>query len=214
MGSSLSLMLSEGLSIVGQSISKIFYLFILIFTTSIFMKFCFYQRTSIWVFAILLIFNLFLGGGLVYFFWYIFLHGTRGQYVPRALPLFPMLWTQVRMNDLGYLIKQEGCDSANLPQLPANSGGRYNSPNINIFQRIFYFWFQREEAASTDDIQLIAGKNASVNPIIFGENNHPQDENYKYTGGTNDTSYCNLRYNGIYTLDNWAWDSYNIKIPN
>ncbi len=212
MGSSFSLILSESISILAQSISKVFYLFILIFTISLFMKYCFYQRTDIWVFIILLIINLFLGGGIVYFFWYIFVHGTMGQYVPRALPLFPMLWTQTRMNNLDYLSKKEDCPTSKLPQIPEKVGGRYNSKDANLFMKMFYFWFQGNH---TNDINLIAGSDHSVNPIIFGDLTNTNPDIKDKTYNADNVSPCDLSYNGIYTIDDWdMFSGKNLNIPN
>lgn len=190
MGSVFGTLLGEIVSIFGQAVGKSIMLFFILFSTSIMMKFCFYQRTDIWIFGIMALLNFFVGSGFVYFFWYLFLHGFNGQYVPRALPAFPYITTQPLINNINYLIKDTSCNSKKLPQLSKDSAGRYNSPGANFFQKMRYFWFQGEPACYTNDTCLFQTGNPSVDGLIFGKRK-------------DDTSLCDLRYNGIYQLNSW-----------
>ena len=193
MSSSISLIFQEIVSIIGSSIGKLIMLSILAFTLSIMMKYNYYQRTGIFLFGMIALFNIFFGQGIFYLFWYIFLRGSMGQYIPRGLPSFPYLYSQAKWNNINYLINKEGCNVKKIPQLQTDVG-TYKDSTAGILSRLRYFFVQGDPAGSTKDIYLT--KNNIVDPIIFGNIDNSKN-----------IDPCQMSY--LYRWDLNSWDPYS-----
>lgn len=173
---------------------KVLTLSMFLFTSSMIMKYNYYQRTNFIFVVVIIFFNLFAGMGITMFWWYL-LGGLRGHFIPRGMPAFPYLYTEPRINNINYLITPQGCDSKDFPKIPEDKMNYKYYPRKSIFYDRS-IGLVLSPAGNTEDTDIFntnpngGNENARVDKLIFGVR----------SGHTNP---CDRSYLGLYRLNSW-----------